>query len=290
MKTHNHFQGHNFPHIFQQIAASFLSSAVSVHPRNWQGMDVSQRREMTTYELMNVTFTQSLTALIDAVPLEGLSKVLESNWPWCEDHFQERVCGAPINPGTEWANWPWGDHAEKFLDESGQFNHNYMERYWPKQAGVLSFGTAYVEDWDSREADSILDMGCHQGIRNDYGDLNDLIQQLVDDPLTRQTWFPVFHPEDVGEVVGGRKPCTLGYQFIVRSGQLHVWYPLRSCDFIRHFRDDIYLTIRLAMWVLEQCQQLDPDNWANIKLGSYSMHCTSLHVFTNDYIQMGGQP
>ena len=287
MKMSNHYVGHNFKHIFDQITADFLKHAHPVHPLNWQGQDVSKRREMTSYELMNVTLSHPIDNYQAAgIEPEGLAVVLGSNWPWCEDHFQERVCGYPINPGTEWQNWPWNRSASTFLSETGRFNHNYMERYWPKYAGGYGDPVKYASELEGQDLGQPL-----HGIRNEYGDLNDLVDQLIADPYNRQSWIPIFHPEDVGEVVGGRKPCTLGYQFLVRNGKLHVWYPLRSCDFIRHFRDDIYLTIRLAQWVLEQCKTRGIlEDWDGVTLGSYSMHCTSLHVFTNDYIQMGGRP
>lgn len=51
---------------------------------------------------------------------------------------------------------------------------------------------------------------------------------------------------------------------------------------MRHMQDDIYLTVRLLMWVLEECQKLDDDFWDHVELGSITMHCTSLHVFAND--------
>lgn len=292
--NNHHFEGYSFIEIRERIKSAFLSSATKVHPYNWQGTEVKNKPEAATYELMNVTLTMSLLGFGQfANNIKGLATVVDSSWPWCEDHFQERVCGFPINPGKEWKNWPYAHTANNFLDNNGGFNHNYMERYWPKYAGNHLVPSYKSEDVIDAQADQrISDMGLpHMGIRNEYGDLNDLVIQLITDPFNRQSWFPVFHPEDIGTVMGGRKPCTLGYQFILRNNQLHVWYPLRSCDFIRHFNDDIYLTIRLLMWVLDQCKKRgDPKDWDNVTLGSFSMHCTSLHVFANDYIQMGGKP
>jgi hypothetical protein len=113
------------------------------------------------------------------------------------------------------------------------------------------------------------------------------------DPLTRQAYLPIFFPEDTGVGDGGRKPCTLGYQFIVRDDKLHIYYPMRSCDLLRHFRDDCYLTVRLAIWVLEQLRfsllEADKESkafWANVQLGSLAMHMTSLHCFIGDYMLM----
>ena len=259
----------------------FLTQAHKVPSSPWQGLD--PRPEFATYELMNYTFTHALSGIEE---LQHWRDDVKPNLPWADDHFAERVCGAPINPGVEWANWPWGSSADKFRDENGMFNHNYMERYWPRRAGIIREPSATADEWDRLSDD--YTQRSHQGIRNEYGDLNDLVGQLVKNPQSRQEWFPIFHPEDVGEVVGGRKPCSLGYQFWARGGRLHVYYPLRSCDFFHHMQDDVYLTIRLLLWVLNECRKRDntAGYWNEIKPGTFTMHCTSLHVFANDMIAM----
>lgn len=166
----------------------------------------------------------------------------------------------------------------------GNFSHTYMERYWPKYAGYIR--PMKGEDWDKETYD------INRGIRFDYGDLNDIVTLLIREPLTRQAYMPIFFPEDTGDVHSERKPCTLGYHFIVRDNKFHIVYGIRSCDFIRHFRDDIYLTVRLANWVLNKCREDDstraPEHrfWQNITLGSFVMHITSLHMFKNDHLKL----
>ncbi len=266
-----------------------LSQSQKVPSSPWQGREA--KPEFATHELMNYTFTHELRGVED---LQHWRDDINPNLPWADDHFEERVCGFPINPGIQWANWPWGGSADSFRDENGMFNHNYMERYWPKYAGSTEKSALKTtKDW--QEAFGYVEGGGpynpNRGIRNEYGDLDDLVKQLAANPLSRQEWFPIFHPEDVGEVVGGRKPCSLGYQFWVRDNHLHCYYPLRSCDFMHHMQDDIYLTIRLMLWVLEECQmatllQGGTSPWDEITLGTLTMHCTSLHVFANDFIKM----
>lgn len=274
----NHVGGRTFKEVRGRLRSHFLTRSKKVHPINWQGMDISKDPSAATHELMNVSFTVPLFGIED---LDHWAKDTQANLPWADNHFEERVCGVPINPGMEWANWPWGDNAKKFLDPYGKFNHNYMERYWPKWAGVTRHATGIPEEYRT-QSDVV---GPLRGIRNDYGDMDDLVRSLARDPETRQAWYPIFFPEDVGEVVGGRKPCSLGYQFMVREKALHIYYPLRSCDFFRHYNDDIYLTVRLGLWILARLRTLNP-YFEDVKLGSFSMHCTSLHVFANDLIQM----
>jgi hypothetical protein len=57
---------------------------------------------------------------------------------------------------------------------------------------------------------------------------------------------------------------------------------MRSCDFVRHFRDDVYLTIRLLLWVLEECRKQDAGGWGIVTPGTFRMHITSLHMFVPD--------
>lgn len=128
------------------------------------------------------------------------------------------------------------------------------------------------------------------GIRYPYGDLSDVVRQIAREPLTRQAILPVFFPEDTGAVHGGRVPCSIFYQFFVRDGQMAVTYMLRSCDIVRHFRDDIYLTVRLLLWVLQEARKLNPA-LADVRPGEFVMMITSLHMFVNDYyVKWGRHP
>lgn len=271
----------NFSAAIMKLRWKFKRNAKEVRQLNWQGVDVSKRPEMVAYELMNTV----LEVPLNGEDLAHYRSDICPNLPWCDDHFLERVCGEPINPGVEWANWPWGKSASGFLDQTGKFNHNYMERYWPKYAGHVDGPTRTAIDYDEAMHQQDL-VRPHEGIYGKYGDLGDIVNLLVKDPLTRQAYLPIYFPEDTG--TPGRKPCTLGYQFLMRDNRLHVWYPLRSCDFIRHFRDDIYLTVRLLLWVLDECRKLDPE-WNNVTPGTYAMHCTSLHVFKADWQSIVGE-
>jgi len=146
-----------------------------------------------------------------------------------------------------------------------------MERYLPRTAGRTEDGSL-----KGKPIPSIVPMN-NYGIRHEFGDLGDLVELLKDDPSTRQAYLPVWFPEDTGLDKSERKPCSLGYHFIIRNGQLDITYYIRSCDFYRHLRDDIYLTVRLGLWILEQC------GFDDIRMGRFNMHITSLHMFVGDY-------
>lgn len=282
MKMSTHIEARNFADLIDETQEAIQLHSSEVSTDRWQGWDIKGRPDYITHELLNFSCH---------VPLYGEELSLyqhdiKANLPWADDHFLERVGGHPINPGVEWANWPWSQSAAQHLDK--KFNHNYMERLWPKFAGLFNRGTRTAEEYKE------LMFGAGganplKGIYHEYGDLNDLVKYLIKEPTTRQAYIPLFFPEDTGWGDGGRKPCTLGYQFIVRNKQLHIYYPMRSCDFVRHFRDDIYLGVRLLLWVLDRCREADPETWNQVTPGSYSMHCTSLHIFTNDWIKLFGK-
>jgi len=249
-----------FPQALSILRAAMLDQSTVVKTETWQGQDVRARPDAVTNELLNVTLCADLRRQED---LEAWRQEVKPNLPWADDHFLERVSGEPLNPPPSWAWWPWSGSASKHRDAAEKFNHTYPERYWPKLAGG----------------------GPHEGIRGQYGDLADVVNLLVQQPHSRQAYLPIFFPEDTGVGDGGRKPCTLGYQFIMRGGRLHVFYPMRSCDLMRHFADDFYLTVRLLLWMLVELRQRDA-TWNLVRPGTLTMHMTSLHVFANDMVQL----
>ena len=223
----------------------------------WQATELFQDHDMRV--LRNVILNSS-------IPLEPewLNGKIKADQPWSEIHFRERVSGEPSNPGESYKVWPYNnfkDDNDPYI-KGKKFSHTYMERFWPKHANQLPVG--------SPTSDIYRD---NKGIRYNLGDINDVIQQLRDNPLTRQAYLPIFFPEDTGAVHGERVPCTLGYLFEIWNGVLDITYYIRSCDIFRHFRNDVYLTMRLAQHVAYS---------TNTTVGNMSMHIANLHLFEND--------
>src|SRR5262252_4926917 len=90
-----------------------------------------------------------------------------------------------------------------------------------------------------------------------------------------ERFWPNTAPEDTGGVHGGRIPCTLQYHFLMRQHKMHMFYAIRSCDAVRHFRDDIYIACRLVQWTLDQLRMnayefgnpSDQAFWEDVKPG-----------------------
>lgn len=252
-----------------EMLAEQLKYSKPVSASRWQSIKAPQ----PMLEVLHTTLTYRL----ETEDLAFHQKNIKPNLPWADRHFlEERVSGDPINPGQTWKIWPYSQSANTHRRE-GQFDHSYAERYWPKSAGLTEDGILHTDN-----------QPVHQGIRFFYGDLDDLVTILAEEPTTRQAYLPVWFPEDLGAAMEKKRvPCSLGYHFICRNGQLDIVYYLRSCDFVRHFRDDVYLTVRLLLWVLDQCRLAAPDNgWDDIKPGKLVMHITSMHCFESDKVAL----
>lgn len=261
MTSQMRFERGSFGSICQALTHNFVHRASIVPASSWQSTDISQRPEMRPHELLDCTVGLSIPP-----DLEDLQEVVKPNLPWAEEHFQERVNGKPLNPPPSEKNWPYAQKVNAQFKKDGVFDHTYPERFWPRLANEGSTRP------NGRQV-----FVPHNGIRFEYGDLWDLMEQLKRDPATRQAYLPVWFPEDTGLEVrepGARVPCTLGYHFIQRNNQLHCIYYIRSCDFMRHFRDDVYMAARLTQWIARHLGSVSP--------GRLTMHITSFHVFEGD--------
>lgn len=262
-----------FEYICREMRWDLLQASNEVDVGKWHAQSTEGNPLLVTFEKAHVCFEMTIPGTIPALQLE-----VSPNLPWAEDHFLERVGGEPLNPGNQYLNWPWykGNVERHQTQDEERFSHTYMERFWPKKAGPMSSRTPVQGD------------GPRQiwGIRFAYGDLNDLVKLLAEEPLTRQAYLPVWFPEDTGAVHGERVPCTLGYQFLMREGKLDVDYFIRSVDFVRHFRDDVYLAARLCQWMIEMVHGYrvtkegpKTQRWMPGKL---CMWITSLHIMAGD--------
>ena len=225
-----------------------------VQTERWQGIPSPD----DMHEVMNTSFQAFIPAT-----LEELKNEVKPNLPWADDHFEERIGGNPLNPppSDEW--WPFNQKKNEEFKKDEKFSHTYPERLWPKYA--------------SEVPNSVM-----EGIRYEYGDFGDVIDLLQREPFTRQAFLPMWFPEDTGSVHGERVPCTIGYHFMRRGNYLHIVYYIRSCDYLRHFRDDIYMACRKIHWVLETLKERDPEKWEDVVPGYYAMHITSLHCFNKE--------
>jgi thymidylate synthase len=187
-----------------------------------------------------------------------LAKETMADIPWAEDHFQERINPKnhkeALNPGYAYKYWPhakFKEEGDDFARLNKNFSHTYMERFWPKQK---------------------------TGNRFKMGNWETFIDNAKNNPKSRQLFFPIYYPEDTdASFLGERVPCTLGYHFQVFGGFLHLSYFIRSCDLQKHFRNDVYFTVRLAQELKSKVPA-----YKNMPLGNLNIWIGNLHCFLND--------
>lgn len=257
----------SFAHALLSVREEFLSRGGIVKTETWQS--IPSPRPM--FEVNSIDFS-----CYTSEDLELLREEIRPHLPWADAHFEERVSGMPLNPGRSYQIWPFYARDKEMRNQNDLFSHTYMERFWPKRANK-----PHPEEYLDELGKAMAKQN-NRGIRYEYGDLDDLVNLLGNYPNTRQAYLPVWFPEDTGNVNDVRVPCTLGYLFSQRNGYFHITYYIRSCDYLRHFRDDIYLAVRLMLWVLDKLRTTENPNreyWFNVKPGIFTMHIESLHVF-----------
>lgn len=248
----------DFQIAIEAIIKSFINCSKPMEVKNWH----AQKAPDVFREQLNVYFNVQMPNLPNLVERQILP-----NLEWANMHFEERVGGLAVNPPPSHEIWPYAEKGNKEHLKEEKFSHTYPERIWPKLAGNLDILQVFYK---SR---------INHGIRYNYGDLSDVINLLVKDPTTRQAYLPIWFPEDTGAVENQRVPCTIGYHFIIRDGYLHMTYWIRSCDLMRHFRDDIYLAWKLADHIRNSLYRQGEVT----TLGIFTMHIVNLHCFNNEF-------
>lgn len=215
-----------------------LHSGKTTETEHWQAVKAPDRMVSVDNIFLKMDLEEDIGTL---------ARLTCADLPWAEDHFQERLAG-PSNPGVQYKKWPYYRPStdDGRFRRTGKFSHTYQERFWPPKK---------------------------TGIRFPMGDYTDVKERLKSDRTTRQAFLAIWHPEDQYNH-GERVPCTIGYWFKITDSQLNITYLIRSCDAVRHFRNDIYMAQRLAHDVAEHV--------GGCTLGELSMWIGDFHCFVND--------
>jgi len=229
----------NVKYALHNLRTEFLQMGKTVDRGEWQSL--KDRPQSQVFEVHDASFR-----VVVPESVIGWQNECKPNLPWAEDHFQERVSGKPLNPGEQYKNWPWYEQGVEDHKPGGKFSHTYMERFWPSGS---------------------------------FGNLDHVVELLIDRPFTRQAYLTVWWPHDARIALEGeRVPCTLGYHFLAYPGPddrplLRATYFMRSCDWFRYLRDDLYMAGRLLQWVAKQTN-MDPT--------MLTMHIANLHIFNQE--------
>jgi len=264
----------NFDAMISRAKQEMWAWGQTVDSGRWQGVPTVGKPDLVTQELLdwraNVPVYRERIR-DDWSYLDQMAMEIEPNREWADEHFEERVGGEPLNPDPSHERWPHWHGQDAETKAGGKFTHTYSERFWPRYAGEGDAGP--YRTYEGRD---------NHGIRFAYGDYDDVLNLLFHEPFGRQAYLPIFFPEDTGAAHGGRIPCTLGYHLLRRNNYLHLWYDIRSCDLYRHFRDDVYLAVRLMLHTLDRLGARD-HQWLDVKPGTLYFCAHSLHIHKGDW-------
>lgn len=213
---------------------------IRVETKSYQNKDIEGVPAFSTMELQNYIY----------MVVEPRFEDLNPTQPWADAEWKERlkgIRGIPVNPGEAYKLRP--EVWEQFLVPCPcgsdrcprRFDYSYAERL--DAAGVL-----------------------------------DVIDRIKTDPESRQLYITIWNPQDTDYIGGKRRvPCSLGYQFMIREGALHMTYLMRSSDFYTHFQNDLYLALKLQTYVAEQ---------TGYPVGRFTHFMGSLHIYQKDIEQV----
>lgn len=227
----------NAQEMVEEVKRDLAEMGIVVRPATMQDKYVKGNPDYETKELQNYSYCL-LNARSQDIP--GVTQ------PWADAEFKERVTdpwerypdGEPhfINPGEAWKlrEEVWSEYMH-----DGKLAYTYNELLW----------------------------------NNDQ--LTKIMNRLKEDPDSRQLWISLWNPDKDPDFLGGvsRVPCSLGYGLQVRDGKLNLHYVMRSCDFVTHFRNDVYLAIKFLEWVAEK---------TGYPVGDFTHTMFSCHVYNKD--------
>ena len=241
-----------FPEAFNEIQRDLREMGIHVDNTHMQ----DKQGSFPTYELYNYGYTVLEPSLDDLKPVQ----------PWCDEEWKDRfrgIKGDGLNPGRSW-NWREDDHMiwADYLEAEGV----------PLEKGVTP------ADWKRENAERGYEPFLFAYTYSERFAINQqvlrIIRELRNNPNSRQLYVSLWDPHHDAERLGKRRvPCSLGWHFMFRNELLHVTYFMRSCDFVTHFHNDCWLTLKLLHYVAD-C--------ADMKPGRFSHFINSFHVYEKD--------
>ena len=159
---------------------------------------------------------------------------LNPTQPWADLELEERLGTKPVNPGEAYKTRP--EVWNELLVRGEIFSYTYSERLIPQ--------------------------------------LPHIIDTLTQHPASRQIFVSIWDVvEDPTHLEEDRVPCSLGYYLQFRHGKLNITYLQRSCDFVTHYENDVWLAVRFLQHIAKE---------VGMESGHFSHWIGSLHVFQKD--------
>ena len=233
----------NAQEMVEEVKRDLAEMGIVVRPATMQDKYVKGNPDYETKELQNYSYCL-LNARSQDIP--GVTQ------PWADAEFKERV----TDP------WERDWEGKRILFQDPEFIN-------PGEAWKLR-----EEVWSEYMHDGKLAYTYNELLWNNDQTMK-VINRLKEDPDSRQLWISLWNPDKDPDFLGGvsRVPCSLGYGLQVRDGKLNLHYVMRSCDFVTHFRNDVYLAIKFLEWVAEK---------TGYPVGDFTHTMFSCHVYNKD--------
>lgn len=235
----------NAQEMVEEVKRDLAEMGIVVRPATMQDKYVKGNPDYETKELQNYSYCL-LNARSQDIP--GVTQ------PWADAEFKERVT-------DPWERYPDGEPLIESISLPKFIN--------PGEAWKLR-----EEVWSEYMHDGKLAYTYNELLWNN-DQLTKIMNRLKEDPDSRQLWISLWNPDKDPDFLGGvsRVPCSLGYGLQVRDGKLNLHYVMRSCDFVTHFRNDVYLAIKFLEWVAEK---------TGYPVGDFTHTMFSCHVYNKD--------
>lgn len=243
---------------FKEVERDLWEMGISVHPQTMQDLIVEDDPDFVTKEIRGYGFqitnwkwslVREINALRTLHPDEEAFKLQQ----YIMAEFEDRVADTPSNPGHSFKYRP--EVWNQFLHD-GLFGYTYSERIHPQLSLIISELRTNPE---TRQAIITI----HTNIA----------------PLGRRGECPPRIARDLANRGGGgRVPCSMYYQMMIREGKLDLIYTMRSCDFLIHFAVDICLALRLQEKIAVELGK---------ETGTFTYFVGSLHAYTKDMKKRG---
>ena len=209
-----------------------------------------------TMELINYGYTVLEPHLDDLNPVHG--------WSCAEWNEREAgIFGNPQNPGYAWKfrrdlQMDWAE----YLEYNGEPLRPGVTLELAQQALPQfkddQYGFAYTYSQRFATGDQVFKV----------------IRELRRNPESRQLYISLWHLVEDPDRLGKRRvPCSLGWHFMMREGKLHMTYTMRSCDFVTHWDNDVWLALRLQTFVADR---------GGFPIGHFCHFINSFHVYEKD--------
>lgn len=246
----------NLHEAFREVERDLWEMGIRVHPETMQDKVVANDPDYETLELQAYGF-QIVPPTGDRITYcqEDLDVVFQNRGEsekcsrYIQQELADRLSPYPLNPGSSWETRP---HIWKEFIHNGKFAYTYSERMAPQLERIIK---------ELRDKPNT-----RQGIINFHSNI-----------CPRDRVLPSADLDNMG-ASGGRIPCSMYYQFLLREGAVNMVYTMRSCDFLTHFPIDVSLACLIQGVVASRL---------GMNVGPFTYFTGSLHAYMKDMKKRG---